>query len=177
MTKTAFKEHWHMLVLVIGFMCLIGGALYHLLVDQYSYVYDVCYSIWVVCYGISLIVGRRRHFDRMLELERAQWDLVNTYLKSERATIEFFVPTKSNHTTVNLWRKMRGVQKVLLYKAKMDDNTPFTFHHGVMESNVYFLVNKKELFQMKLKGFHLQSDEKTITKALEESWLKEKMKV
>ena len=82
----------------------------------------------------------RRHREEILETEK---ELLATLQKSGNLLeLQFLVPTESNHTTVNMWNKLRGRTQLRLYS-----------NEGGADSYSTVSAAKKELFEMHLRGF------------------------
>ena len=98
------------------------------------------------------------------------YEFLTSYKSMGAASIRYFVPATSDHTTINLWRKLRGKNALKAWRGE------YAEEHDV-ESYLGYLLTDKELFQAKLLGYFDTEDSELALRGFQDPWMKSKAKV
>ena len=169
MLKTIWNNHRELYVLIGGLAAvLIGTSIeFFSAEDTYTFAHEIGYVIWCAAY-IYWIISITRKFRETREHpdERALFDIQQYRIADNLHSMKYFVVDESDHTTVNLWRKLRGKVTVRLFKGE-------AFEGGIFsQSCTTYVVTKKQLFEMRLRGYGPGCPVEMAKKALKDEWMR-----
>ncbi len=123
--------------------------------------HEMGYVFFAVCYSYFLIVASKKRRGTFAHRDDRALDFHQRYTE-DYEHLNYFSVGESNHTTVNMWRKMRGKLTVYLFKG----NEP-----GYNQSCTTYVVTKKQLFEMRLRGYGENAPIDFVRKALTDKWM------
>lgn len=146
---------------------MLCGFIFEFLPDEkiYPYAHEIGYAIWITCYTYWLAMMLKKQRLRHVSWDESALKDHHIFEIHEDLNIEYFAVDESNHTSVNWWRKMRGKLTVKLFKGT---------HPGggiIHDSHTIYAVTKKQLFEMRLRGYCENASPEIAMAALKDEWL------
>ena len=117
-----------------------------------------CYAYWII------MLTKKQRLRHAFWDERALKDH-HIFKIHEDIDIKYFAVDESNHTSVNWCRKLRSKLTVKLFKGS---NPGGGITH---DSHTTYVVTKKQLFEMRLRGYCENASSEVAMAALKDEWL------